>query len=167
ALAVNHPDFYYPDLRTHARLVEVLRAAGASFFLTPAQYIWEHGVWRTAAYGRTYAFPYTPGLHLPFAAPGLGHAELLPALKLTAAAVTTIPLLLVFGLARRLGASVMGAALMAVIPTYTSRLSFAFLPALFGHAVDMAFVLWLAAHLDRLRERGVWLRGALFVSACQ
>ena len=32
ALAVNHPDFYYPDLRTHARLVEVVRSAGLGFF---------------------------------------------------------------------------------------------------------------------------------------
>jgi hypothetical protein len=167
ALAVNHPDFYYPDLRTHARLVEVVRAAGFGFFLTPAAYIWEHGVWRTTAYGQTYAFPYTPAFHLAFAAMGLGYDDLITAMKLAAAALTTVPLVLVWALARRLGASVAGAALMAVVPTYTSRLSFAFLPALFGHAVDMAFLFWLAGNLDRLRERGVWLRGALFVSACQ
>jgi len=167
ALAVNHPDFYYPDLRTHARLVEVVRSAGFAFFVAPAAYIWEHGVWRTGAYGKTYAFPYTPAFHLPFALLPFPYDALLTAMKLTAAAVSTIPLVLVWALARRLGASVVGAALMAVVPTYVSRLSFAFLPSLFGHAVDMAFLLWLAGHLDRIREPAAWVRGALFVSACQ
>ena len=167
ALAVSHPDFYYPDLRTHARLVQVVRAAGLNFFRVPAAYIWEHGVWRTQAYGRTYAFPYTPAFHLLFAPIPFGYDELLTAMKLTAAALTTVPLVLVWVLARRLGASVVGAALMAVIPTYVSRLSFAFLPALFGHAVDIAFLCWLAGRLDRIRQPGVWVRGALFVAACQ
>ena len=167
ALAVNHPDFYYPDLRTHARLVQVVRAAGLDFFRAPAAYIWEHGVWRTEAYGKTYAFPYTPAFHLPFALIAFGYDGLISAMKLTAAALTTVPLVLVWVLARRLGASVVGAVLMAVVPTYVSRLSFAFLPALFGHAVDMALVVWLAAHLDRIREVGVWVRGALLMAACQ
>ena len=167
ALAVNHPDFYYPDLRTHARLVQVVRAAGSDFFRHPAAYIWEHGVWRTEAYGKTYAFPYTPAFHLPFTLVAFGYDDLVTAMKLAAAALTTVPLVLVWALARRLGASVAGAALMAVIPTYVSRLSFAFLPALLGHAFDVAFVLWLAGHLDRIRQPGVWVRGALFVSACQ
>ena len=167
ALAVNHPDFYYPDLRTHARLVQVVRAAGLAFFRTPAAYIWEHGVWRTEAYGKTYAFPYTPAFHVPFAVIPFGYDDLITAMKLAAAALTTVPLVLAWAIARRLGASVVGAALMAVVPTYVSRLSFAFLPALFGHAVDMAFLFWLAGNLDRIRERGVWVRGALFVAACQ
>lgn len=167
ALAVNHPDFYYPDLRTHARLVQVVRAAGLGFFRTPAAYIWEHGVWRTEAYGKTYAFPYTPAFHVPFALVPFRYDDLITAMKLTAAALTTVPLVLVWALARRLGASVAGAALMAVIPTYVSRLSFAFLPALLGHAVDVAFLFWLAGNLDHVREPKVWVRGALFVSACQ
>ena len=66
ALAVNHPDFYYPDLRTHARLVEKVQDEGLGFFVSPSRAIWEHGVWRTEAYGKTYAFPYTPAFHLPF-----------------------------------------------------------------------------------------------------
>jgi hypothetical protein len=167
ALAVNHPDFYYPDLRTHARLVQIVRAAGLDFFRTPAAYIWEHGVWRTEAYGRTYAFPYSPAFHLPFTLIAFGYDDLIAAMKLTAAALTTVPLVLVWTMARRLGASVLGAGLMAVVPTYVSRLSFAFLPALFGHAADIAFLFWLAGHMDRIREPRVWARGALFVAACQ
>jgi hypothetical protein len=167
ALFVNHPDFYYPDLRTHARLVEVVREAGLRFFATPSRYIWEHGVWRTEAYGKTYAFPYTPAFHVPFALLGLSYDSLLVALKLAAAAVSTVPIVLVWAMARRLGASPLGAGLMVLIPTYTSRLSFAFLPSLFGHAIDMAFLLWLIARADTLGTRRVWLAGAGWVAACQ
>jgi hypothetical protein len=166
-LAVNHPAFYYPDLRTHARLVEKVREGGLGFFVSPSRAIWEHGVWRTEAHGRTYAFPYSPAFHLVFTLLPLTYDTLLLALKLTAAAVSVVPIFLTWAIARRLGASVLGAALLVVIPTYTSRLSFAFLPALFGHAFDLALLLWLAGHLDGLRQRQVWLTGAAVVAACQ
>jgi hypothetical protein len=167
AAAVNHPDFYYPDLRTHARLVEKVQEMGLGFFVSPSRAIAEHGVWRTEAYGRTYAFPYTPAFHLPFAVLGLPYDTLLLAMKLTAAAVSVAPLILLWALARRLDASTAGAFLMVLIPTYTSRLSFAFLPSLFGHAVDMAFLLWIAGRIDRVTERRTWLAGAAWVAACQ
>jgi hypothetical protein len=167
AAAVNHPAFYYPDLRTHARLVEKVQEKGLGFFVSPSSAIAEHGVWRTEAYGRTYAFPYTPAFHLPFAALRLPYDTLLLAMKLTATALSVAPLVLLWALARRLGASTAGAFLMALIPTYTSRLSFAFLPSLFGHAVDMAFLLWIAGRLDRVTERRTWLAGAASVAACQ
>ena len=167
ALAVSHPGFYYPDQRTHARLVEKVREGGLDFLVSPSKYIWEHGVWRTEAYGRTYAFPYTPAFHLPFAILPLGYDTLLVAMKLAAAAVSVVPIFLTWALARRLGASTLGAALLVLIPTYTSRLSFAFLPALFGHAFDLALVLWLAGHLASIRQPRTWLVGAGWVAACQ
>jgi hypothetical protein len=167
ALAVNHPDFYYPDLRTHARLVEKVQAEGLGFFVSPSRAIWEHGVWRTEAHGRTYAFPYTPAFHLPFTLLPVGYDTLLLALKLAAAAVSVVPIVLTWALARRLGVSVLGSALLVLIPTYTSRLSFAFLPALFGHAFDLALICWLAAHLDQVRAPRIWLAGAAWIAACQ
>jgi len=167
ALAVNHPDFYYPDLRTHARLVEKVQEGGLGFFVSPSRAIWEHGVWRTEAYGKTYAFPYTPAFHLPFTLLPVGYDTLLLCLKLAAAAVSVVPILLLWALARRLGVSVVGAALLVLIPTYTSRLSFAFLPALFGHAFDLALLCWLAAHLDEVRAPRTWLAGAGWIAACQ
>jgi hypothetical protein len=78
-----------------------------------------------------------------------------------------VPLLLAWALARRLEAPPWGAALMVLIPTYTSRLSFAFLPALAGHALDIAFLYWLSGRLDRLREPRVVAAGAAFLCACQ
>ena len=167
ALLVNHPDFYYPDLRTHARLVGVVQEAGLRFFVTPSRYIWEHGVWRTEAYGRTYAFPYSPAFHIPFALLGLGYDSLLVALKLGAVAVSTVPIILVWAMARRLGISPLGAGLMVLVPTYASRLSFAFLPSLFGHAVDLAFLSWLVWRADALETRRAVLLGAAWVAACQ
>jgi hypothetical protein len=167
ALAVNHPDFYYPDLRTHARLVEKVQEEGPSFFVSPSRAIWEHGVWRTEAYGKTYAFPYTPAFHLPFTLLPVGYDTLLLCLKLSAAAISVVPIFVTWALARRLGVSVLGAALLVVIPTYTSRLSFAFLPALFGHAFDLALLCWLASHLDSLRAPRTWLAGAGWIAASQ
>jgi hypothetical protein len=165
--AVNHPDFYYPDLRTHARLVEVVREAGAHFFVAPSTYIWEHGVWRTGAYGRTYAFPYTPAFHLPFTWVPLAYDTLITALKIGGVVVSLVPLVLVWVMARWLGASTLGAALMVLVPTYTSRLSFAFLPSLFGHAVDMAFLCWLLTRADRLGTLATFARGVAWVVAVQ
>ena len=167
ALAVNHPDFYYPDLRTHARLVEKVQDEGLGFFVSPSRAIWEHGVWRTEAYGKTYAFPYTPAFHLPFTLLPVGYDTLLLCLKLAAAAISIVPIVLTWALARRLGVSVLGAALLVVIPTYTSRLSFAFLPALFGHAFDLALLFWLAGHLESIRAPRTWLAGAGWIAACQ
>jgi hypothetical protein len=167
AAAVNHPRFYYPDQRTHARLVEQIQKDGLRFFATPSRSIEAHGVWRTFAYGRVHAFPYTPAFHLPFAALALPYDTLLLAMKLAAAAVSVVPLLLAWAMARRLGSSTLAALLMLLVPTYTSRLSFAFFPSLFGHAVDMAFLFWLMGRVDRLADRRTVLAGAAWVCACQ
>jgi hypothetical protein len=167
AAAVGHPDFYYPDLRTHARLVEFVARGGLGFFVHPSHAIEEHGVWFTGAYGRKYAFPYTPAFHLPFAALSLPYDTRIVAMKLFAVALSIVPLPLSWAVARRWGIAPLGAALLAVVPTYTSRLSFAFLPALLGHAVDLGFIAWMAARLGGAIDRATWLRGAGWVAACQ
>jgi hypothetical protein len=167
ALSVNHPAFYYPDLRTHASLVDVVREAGWDFLLHPARHIWEHGLWRIEAHGKTYAFPYSPAFHAPFALLGFAYDDLLTWMKLAAAAVSVVPLILVWAIARRVGAPPLGAVLMLLVPTYTSRLGFAFLPATFGHAWDMLLVTWLAWHLHELRRPVVLAAGAVLVAAAQ
>jgi len=167
ALAVNHPAFYYPDLRTHASFVEAVQEGGLDFLRRPAAHVWNHGIWRVEAHGKTYAFPYSPGFHVPFALASLPYDDLLTWMKVVAAAVSVVPLVLVWALARRVGAPPLGAALMLVIPTYMSRLSFAFLPATFGHAWDMALVTYLAGHLAGLRKPGAFLGGVALVAASQ
>lgn len=171
AALVNHPDFYYPDLRTHARLVGFVQEAGFDFASSPSEVITEHNVWVTEAYGRTYAFPYTPMFHVPFALLPVGYDTLVLALKLAGAAISTIPIALVWAFARSLGFAspvpFVGAVFMIAIPTYASRLSFAFLPSLFGHAVDLVFLYWVFRHLARLKEPRQWLAGGLLVASCQ
>ena len=171
AAAVNHPDFYYSDLRTHARLVGFVHEAGLDFLVSPSSVITEHNVWVTEAYGQTYAFPYTPMFHLPFAFFDLGYDALVLTLKLAAAAISTVPIALVWAFSRSFGFAspvpVVGAILMVVIPTYSSRLSYAFLPSLFGHAVDIAFVYWIFRNLAGLAERRQWLVGGVLVACSQ
>jgi len=165
--AVNHPDFYYPDLKTHASLVDVVRRSGLEFFRSPAAQIWKQGLWRTEAYGQTYAFPYSPAFHVPFALVSLPLDQLILVMKLTGAALTLVPLVLVWAIARRVGAFPLGALLMVLVPTYATRLSFAFLAALYGHAFDIAFLYWLCGHLSRAQNPRVWLAGAALVGACE
>ena len=167
ALMVNHPDFYYPDLRTHASLVEAVRQAGWDFLWRPAAHIWEHGLWRIEALGKTYAFPYSPAFHVPFALAWPAYDDLLTWMKVLAAAVSVVPLALVWALARRVGAPPLGAVLMLLIPTYASRLSFAFLPATFGHAFDVALIAYLAGRLPVLQRPAAFLGGAALVAASQ
>jgi hypothetical protein len=89
-------------------------------------------------------------------------------MKLWATVVSVAPIVLLYLLARRLGASQLGCALMVLVPTYTSRLSFAFFPALFGHAFDIGLVLWLSRFLPKLSTSpGVFAAGAALVCACQ
>jgi hypothetical protein len=55
---------------------------------------------------------------------------------------------------------------MALVPTYMSKLSVGAAPAVFGHAVDMAFLAWLAARAKDLSRPRVFVLGVLFVAAC-
>jgi hypothetical protein len=167
ALAVSHPAFYYPDLRTHASLVEAVQDGGLDFLWHPAAHIWNHGLWRIQAHGKTYAFPYTPAFHVPFALASPSYDDLLAWMKLWAVVASVVPLVLVWAIARRVGAPALGCVLMLLVPTYTSRLSFAFLPATFGHAWDMALLAWLAGHLAGLRRPAVLAAGAVLVAASQ
>jgi len=167
AAAVNHPDFYHPDLRTHARFVETVRDGGVDFLRSPSEYILKHGVWKRQAYGREYAFPYSPAFHLPFVPFPLDYDALITVMPVVAAAWSIAPIAIVFWLARSVGLSLWGAALMAFVPSYMSRLSFVFMPSLFGHIFDVWLVCWLAVNLDRIGSPRVWWRGALLIACSQ
>lgn len=165
--ATNHPDFYYPDLLTHARLAEAVGEAGPAFFLAPAARLAEQGAWSKPAFGTRAGLPYSPAFHLPFALFGLGQDATITAMKLYGAALSLLPIALVWAVARRLGASSIGAALMLLIPTYASRLSFALLPALFGHVFDLALLLFLLGPLERLARPKGLVAGGLFVAGAE
>jgi hypothetical protein len=163
-LPLNHPDFYYPDLRSHVQLALDVRAAGFDFLRDPARHLLDRGVWCREIAGRLYAFPYTPAFHVPFALSRLGYDDLVTAVKLGAAVASVVPILALAALARGMGASLLGPALLLAVPVYAHHLSVTYLAALFGHAFDMTFVAWIARRLDRILVPPVLAASALLLA---
>ncbi len=150
---VFHPDFYYPDLLTHTRVVEAIREEGPSFFLHPADALSAQKAWTKPVMGSLSSLPYAVMFHTPFAvlagALDLATDEIETALKAGSSLVSVIPILLGGALAVRLSLPPLAALLLCVIPTYVSRLSFALLPALFGHMFDLGVLLTIATVMSR------------------
>jgi hypothetical protein len=167
AAIFNAPDYYYPDLRIHAKLAELVRAAGWDFIRAPARYIVKHQAWSRVIDGEVFAFPYTPAFHAFFAATRLPYDGLITALKLGANVATVVPIVALWSLARRWKASTLGCILLLSVPIYVHHLGLAYLAALFGHAVDMVFVAWLARHVDGVLRPRTFVAAALLVAACQ
>ena len=166
---ISHPDFYYPDLLTHARVVEAIRSLGPAFFLDPASALSAQGAWTKPVLGGVASLPYAVMFHAPFAILAslfdLSLDQIESALKAGSSLVSVLPVLLGGVLAARLSLPPVAAIALCVIPTYTSRLSFALLPALFGHVFDLIVLATLASVLvaDRLEsnQKAVWLFAAL------
>jgi hypothetical protein len=150
---VSHPDFYYPDLLTHTRVVQAIREQGPSFFLDPAASLNAQKAWTKPVMGTVSSLPYAVMFHTPFAilagALDLSTDQIETALKAGSSLVSVIPVLLAGALAVRLSLPPVAAILLCVIPTYTSRLSFALLPALFGHVLDLSALLTVATVMSR------------------
>jgi hypothetical protein len=166
AVALNHPDYYHPDLRSHAQLALLVRRGGLDFWLSPSSHLARLGTWYRPLLGGL-TFPYTPAFHWPFALSGMAYDQIITAMKLAAAALSTVPIALAWVLARRLRASPWGALLVLAAPIYGLHLAVAYLPALFGHAFDLAFLCWLAFHRERLRNPAVWVAAAGLVAVCE
>ncbi len=150
---VSHPDFYYPDLLTHTRVVQAIREQGPSFFLDPAAALNAQKAWTKPVMGAMSSLPYAVMFHTPFAllsgALDLSTDEIETALKAGSSLISVIPVLLVGALAVRFSLPPLAAIVLCVIPTYTSRLSFALLPALFGHMLDLVALLTVATVISR------------------
>jgi hypothetical protein len=156
---VFHPDFYYPDLLTHTRVVEAIGKEGPAFFLHPADALNAQGAWTKPVMGAKSSLPYAVMFHAPFAllasALDLSTDEIETALKAVASLISVLPILLGGALAARLSLPPLSALLLCVIPTYASRLSFALLPALLGHVFDLAALLTIATLLSREEARSM------------
>jgi hypothetical protein len=166
AAFLNAPDYYYPDLRSHARLALEVHESGLGFFAAPASHVARLGTWYRPLLGGL-SFPYTPAFHVPFALSGAVYDEVVTSMKLAGAALAAVAIALAWALAGRLGASPAGAALLLAAPIYGVHLTLAYLPAVFGHVVDLAFLCWLAGHRERIRSPAVWATAALLVAACE
>jgi hypothetical protein len=150
---VSHPDFYYPDLLTHTRVVQAIREEGPAFFLHPADALSAQKAWTKPVLGSVAALPYAVMFHTPFALLaggfGLSNDEVESAIKAASSLISVLPILLAGALAARFSLPPRAALMLCVIPTYTSRLSFALLPALTGHAFDLAALLVIATLTGR------------------
>jgi hypothetical protein len=146
-ILISHPDFYYPDLLTHTRVVETIRAQGLSFFLDPASALGSQGAWTKPVLGGVTSLPYAVMFHSPFAVlaaiANLSVDEIELSLKAFGALLSVLPVLIAGAIAARLSLPPLAALLLCVIPAYTSRLSFALLPSLFGHTFDLLALLAL------------------------
>ncbi len=157
ALALFQPFFYYPDVDTHARFLQAIRADAWTAF-DPSEFQQKTGAWTRSIGAHRVAFPYAPFFHL-FAWPlALLGGEVL-AIKAAALAALGLTLLLGFGVARSLGLpaawAVLVQCLIAVLPVTTSRLTLALFPTLLGQSLEALLGLHLVrrfGHLDGARD---------------
>lgn len=167
-----HPLFYYPDVKVHGLFAWQLARRGLVAFLQEFlanQYRFSLGL--QLEKGHWYAFPYPPGFYL-LTWPLVRLVGYRPevAVGLTAAFVNSVEVFLVFGIARRLGAShgvsVAAAGVAGILPLFTARLGLAYFPAITGHAFDAALILYLLAKLGELDRPRVVATAALLLALC-
>jgi len=164
---VFHPNYYHPDLRSHADMVAIVSEAGLDFWLHPSQYIAEQGVWTQGAMGETYAFPFSPVFHALFVPFQLDFFSLISLMKLVACFLSALEVFVVFYLGRRIGGletGLWGAALTVFSPAALSRLSFAFLAAVFAHLLDTLVLASLFPREGDGKSR-YWLTACLLLGA--
>ncbi len=168
---VLHPQFYYPDVKVHALFAWQLARHGLATFLrefTANQYRFSLGL--QMENGHWYAFPYPPVFYI-LCWPLIRVARYRPevAVSALAAIVNSLQAWIVFGIARRLRASpavaLAAAGALVVLPIFTARLTLAYFPALVGHALDAAVLLFILAHLHDLDRMRVVLKTAVLIAA--
>ena len=182
ATALNHPDFFYPDLRTHALLVDAVGEAGWDFLRAPVRYLYTpragssstdtlvratSGLWLRRIGGVDVGLPYSLALHSLLAPLGLSGDAKVAALKLLGALFSAVPVAVLAFLAARLGAPPLCALLLVAAPTALAELSLAAVPAVFGHALDALLMLWLVLRARLVAARRLALEGALVLAVVQ
>ena len=160
ALAVNHPDFYYPDFRSHAGLALMTREAGLDLLRAPHDWIFTprphqerggallratSGLWLKRIGGMDVGLPYSVLPHALLALFPLDYDGCLVALRLVGAAFSAVPAFLCVFLGQRLGLPLWTALLVAAAPATAVELSLGAIPALLGHAADLGVLLLLAS----------------------
>ena len=160
AVAVNHPDFYYPDFRSHAGLVEMTREAGLDLLRSPHDWIFTprpyqerggpllratSGLWLKRIGGIDVGLPYSVLPHALLALFRLDYDGCLAALRLAGAAFAAVPAFLCVFLAARLGLPRWTALVAVAAPATAVELSLGAIPALLGHAADLGVLLLLAS----------------------
>jgi hypothetical protein len=158
-----HQQFYYPDVRVHGLLAwELARRGIASFLASFTEHQYRYSLGLQLVNGHWYAFPYPPLFYLltwPLTRLASYRPEV--AVSVLAAAVNSLEVLVVFGVARRLspavGTALAAAAAVPVLPIFIVRLGLAYFPAIVGHAVDSVVLLYLLTRLAVLERPRVVL----------
>lgn len=161
--ALFHPDFYYPDVRTHSKFVSLIWTEGLQGFF--ADYIENqhtHLLGLQLVGDRWLAFPYPPLLYLTIYPLSLLQLPVEDWMKLVPTALLAVEALVLFTLARCLGVSPRAAALAAVLHASARvlafRLAVASYAAMFGHLWDLVAVVYLVFFFDRI-ERPFYAAG--------
>ncbi len=167
--ALFHPDFYYPDVRTHSKFVSLIWTEGLSGFLTNhIENQHRHLLGLQYVSGRWVAFPYPPLLYLTIYPLSLAQLPVEDWMKLLPAALLSVEALALFALAGKLGlgprASFVAVVLHASARVLAFRLAVASYAALFGHFWDTLAVLYIVFFFHRLHRTAYGAGLALLVA---
>lgn len=154
-VALSQPFFYYPDVDTHADLVDALDET-PSLALDPRPYQAATGAWTRGIGDTRVPFPYSPAFHV-IAWP-LAHAiGAVAAVKTLAVLALGVTLLLAHALARGVDlparAALAAQAVVALLPVTASRLSLALYPALLAQALELGLVVFLSRRIPLASAR--------------
>jgi hypothetical protein len=157
-VALAQPFFYYPDVDTHAELVEALDET-PSLALDPRPYQAATGAWTRGIGDRRVPFPYSPAFHV-IAWP-LAHAlGAVAAVKTLAVLAFGATLLLAHVLARAVDlparAALAAQAVVVLLPVTASRLTLALYPALLAQALELGLVVFLSRRLPLASARAAF-----------
>ncbi len=153
--ALFHPDFYYPDVRTHSKFVSLIWTEGLSGFLS--NYIenqHRHLLGLQYVSGRWVSFPYPPLLYLSIYPLSLLKLPVEDWMKLVPTALLSVEALVLFAIGGKLGlgprASLVAVFLHASARVLAFRLAVASYASLFGHFWDVLAALYVTLFFERL-----------------
>ena len=168
-LALFHPDFYYPDVRTHSKFVSIIWTEGLGGFFgehIANQHRHLLGLQRVGEDWR--AFPYPPLLYLSIYPLSLLRLPVEDWMKIVPTVLAGVEGLIVYVVALRLGVSSRAAAMAtwfhATAPLLAFRLTVASYAALFGHFWDVLIGLYLLFLFDQMNRPWVGVGLALLVA---
>jgi hypothetical protein len=155
--ALFHPDFFYPDIRTHSKFVSLIWTEGLHGFFTDFianQH--RHLLGLQLVDGKWLAFPYPPLLYLSIYPLSLLQLPVEEWMLLVPTFFVGVEALLVFSLGRRLGlagrSAAFAATLHATARVVAFRLAVASFAALLGHFLDLVAIYYLVTFHDRIEK---------------
>ncbi|MGH9390274.1 MAG: hypothetical protein ACRD1Z_11720, partial [Vicinamibacteria bacterium] len=155
--ALFHPDFYYPDVRTHSKFVSLIWTEGLSGFLSNhIENQHRHLLGLQYVSGRWVAFPYPPLLYLSIYPLSLLQLPVEDWMKLVPTALLSVEALVLFAIGGKLGLGPRASLLAVLLHTSARVLAFrvavASYASRFGHFWDMLAVLYVALFFERLQR---------------